>query len=1033
MSFFSSLWNVAGSTVTSLASVALLGYASKLLSDNTNNSSTGETPIVDAGVRLQLNPSTDNQIPILYGEAYFGGNITDAQLSTDYKTMTYCLTLAETTGEKISDSQQSAYTFKGVYFNNNRVVFKADGVTVDYTLDSAGNQDISMRDLVKVYFYKGLTGIQPEGKSGTTPAPSTVMPGWTAGTHPMTGLIYAIVQVTYSRDKGVSGLPDCAFHVKNSMSLPGDVLVDYMTNTRYGAGIAAAEIEGATFVALNSYATTGFTYTAIGGTTASGQIQINGLVDPATVVLDNMEELAKAASSWITYDIHTGQWAVIINKAGTSIASFNDGNIIGDIAISGTSLTQLNNVANIKYSNTDILDKTDFVKVSIPAGDLYQNEPQTTLERTLPFTTQQVVAMKIGLQELKQARVDKIITFSTDYSYLNLRAGDLVDVTSSVYGYTNKMFRIITVEETEDDNGSIVLNFTCLEYDAGVYEYDIQEYLVETDDGILGIGAIGKPDVPVVTKTEQANVPKIVISADVPSGVVDAIEYWLTFDVGVGNDSARTYIHIGTYSNTNGTSLTENETVSYTYSGLSQSNFFVKVRGVNSVATGPYSEPTGLIAYNPIVVADTVSNDPVVGLDNQLMSLGLLALLNNLDGIYKGIFGSGSLLDKIMDGIKEVTGVDLKTGGPGVPGADGADGAPGKDAEVCTLTFGAAQYPPDRKYLEDPETPYPNEVSMGPKDPNKVRLSGTIADYADPNGDYYFSIADGVVLSIGSGDIKLYKSDGTLVQTVSASSLVIDTTNGIVKIPFATRSNKTDYYILMDEGVIKGSNGCVSPAINTSQGWNFHTDTPSPRPVLLPPPPTTIPTGCPALKLVKVVVKKFENVVSPDNLKTDIETNIAVIWNQGISLKKTGTITIQSAGGVHQTIDLSKTFETDKVSEELVVAQGPILYVNPTVDFQRGTKYWMTITANALESSCKNGGNAAITDSTTITWTTDNGPTSQNILPVTNPNKSANEQGIGMKFDQPVLRGTGTINIKDSSGAVIRSIPATDPAVTVTN
>lgn len=1031
MSFFSTLFTGGGGIVSSLAKVALLGYASKLLSKNVDESSTGQAEVVDPGVRLQLNPSTENQIPVLYGDVFLGGNITDAQLSNGYKTMTYCLTLAEITGPKYSTSQNTSYTFKNVYLNNNRVVFKADGVTVDYTLDSGGNQDISMRDLIKVYVYGGQVGLEPTGYASTTPPPSTVMPGWTALTHPMSGLLYAIVQVNYNKSKNVSGLPDCVFNIESDMTLPGDVLVDYMTNTTYGAGINPADIEGGSFAELNTYCSTGFSYRTPAGTATSGPITIGGLVDTKTTCLTNMEELAKAGSAWISYDIHLGQWIVVTNKAGSPIATLSDDNIIGDISISGTSLTQLNNIANVKYQNSDILDKTDFVKITIPEEDLFQNEPRSSLELTLPFNNQQAVAMKLGLQLLKQARVDKIITFKTDFSYMNLRAGDIVGVTSTPYGYTNKPFRIITVEETEGDMGEIVLDFKALEYDSTVYDYDIQEYFIETDDGILGIGSIGKPDTPVVTKTEQANLPKIVITAEVPSGIVDVMEFWITFDTTNPNDANRTYVQIGSYSNNDGSSLTENQQVSYTYAGLSQSNFYIKVRGSNSVTSGPYSDPTGLIAYVPIVVADTVSDNPV-SIGGQLMSLGLLTLLNNLDGIYKGLFGSGSLLDKIMDGIKDVTGVDLKTGGPGVPGADGTDGAPGKDAGVCTLSFNKNnQYPPDRATLENPETPYPNNQKLGPNDPNTVRLSGTIADYADINGDYHFSFSDATVFSIGEGNVKLYKTNGTLVETIPAASLVIDSTNKIIKIPFATRTIKTDYYILMDQGVIKGANGCVSPEISSSSGWNFHTDSPSPRPPIIPPRPGQSPTGCPALTLTGVITKKFEDVVAQGNLKADIETNIILTWNQGIELSQVGTITILSSSGTHQAFDLSKTFANDKVSEELIVAQGNRLYVNPTVDFARGTTYWMTITANALKNTCGTGGNAAITDSTTITWTTDGGPTSTNVPPASGT--STKQSGLKMQFDQPVAKGSGTLNIKNSSGVVVKTISGTDPAVTVTN
>ena len=660
MDFFSTAWSyLTGKSIgASLVKTALLGYASRLLYKSTESASTGKEEIVDKGVRIQLDPSTDNRIPVLYGEAYFGGYITDVKLAADYKKITFCLTLAELTGNKLSTNAATVYSWQNVYLNGNRVVFKADGFTVDYTVDSSGNQDVSLRDLIKVYVYFNQTGVQPTGSSGTTPSPFTTMPGWTNGTHSMANLCYAIVEVTYNKDSGVNGLPDCVFRVTSSMTLPGDVLYDYMTNSRYGADIDSSEINTTSLTALNAFCTTGFSYTNLASATVTSTITINGLIDTGTEVLTNMQAMAEAGSSWLTYDIHTGRWETVINKAETSIASFTDSNIIGKIDISGTSLTQLNNVADVKYQNTDILDKTDFVKISIPNGDLYANEPMTAVQINLPFTNKQVVAAKIGLQQLKQSRVDKIIKFQADYSYILLGAGDVIDVTSSVYGFTSKLFRIITVTQSEGANGQILLDFTCLEYDSAVYTYNIQQYNVVTDDGILGIGSIGKPNAPTIVKTEIANVPKVVISAVVPSGIVDNMEYWITFDVGVGNDSARTYIQIGQSQNTDGTLLTENATVSYTYSGLGQGNFFVKVRGVNNVSNGPYSNPSGLIEYVPKVVADTISDTPV-SVGGQLMSLGLLTLLNNLDKIFTGTTTVGSLFDKIFSAFQTKTGVDL--------------------------------------------------------------------------------------------------------------------------------------------------------------------------------------------------------------------------------------------------------------------------------------------------------------------------------------------------------------------------------------
>jgi hypothetical protein len=1047
MDFFSGVWSWAtGSSFSAaLARTALVGYVAKLIAGNTDPS-TPETA-KDTGVRLQLDPSTENEIPVLYGEAYFGGNITDAVLSSDYKKMTYCLTLSEITGNRYSDGQPSSYTFNDVYFNNNRVVFKADGVTVDYTQDSIGNQDPSMRDLVKVYFY-AQTPLQPVGYSGTTPVSYTVMPGWTQTTHTMPGLIYAIVEVTYNKDKNVSGLPECIFHVTNSTSLAGDVLVDYMKSTVYGAGIPANEINSS-FTALNAYCSAGFTYTDANATVQSGIIDINGLVDPAQTVLDNMETMARAASSWLSYDIHSGQWNVVINKAGTSIASITDANILGDITISGTSLTQLSNAADVKYQNTNLLDNSDFVKINIPENELFQNEPTTTMQMDLPFTNKQIVAMKIGLQALKQARVDKVISFKTDYSYINLQAGDLIDITSSVYGFTNKVFRVITASEI-DDNDSIQCELKCLEYDATVYDYDITEYDVITDNGILSIGSIGKPNVPSVTKTEQANVPKIVINAVVPSGIVDAIEYWITFDTTVLNDAARTYVKIGTFSNTGGSLLAENSTASYTYSGLSQSDFLVKVRGINNVTAGPFSDPSGVIAYVPIVVADTISDSPV-SIGGQVMGLGLLTLLNNMDKLFSGDTSAGGVFDSVFKGFKNVTGIDLVGQAEGgtlvvagsglidgltdvdtstvapaagnLLGWDGVNWVPVDPANITTGGSGGTGGGGATPCFLTPSVYFPIDRTS-----YKGPLPQVSSDLAPITGDYYirFSGEFGAPLSKGTGNIKLFKSDGTLVQTVAASAVTID--NNIMKVSFNERAIGIDYYILMDAGVVT-YNGCLSPAITDSTTWNFHTGNPITTPPVTPPvsdppKPALLPPGCGVAPIINNYFTT-NGTSAPVHTKVHVQSNIVIEFNIPIVKSNSGTISIKKVGVVdtfHQTFNLAYSFSSNKTSTELVTAANTFLSINPTKDFDPGATYYITMTAGCVKDACGTQSNAAITSPDAIRWTIDAGPTAS-----ASPAPASKEVSLG--YDRPVVPGTGTIEIKDPSGTTIQTVQPTDPEV----
>jgi hypothetical protein len=247
MSFLDGLADFGKSAVGSIAQIAVLAFVSKQMASNTpaNNVPADTTTNIDDGVRLQIAPDASTKIPVLYGTAFFGGKITDAVMTADKKTMYYCLTLSERTGTKLSDGQASQYVFKDVYWNDQRIIFKADGITVDYTLDRQGTQDISLRDQVKIYCYAGNSSSPkiPENYTNASPPNAyAIMPNWALATHTMNELIFAVVRVDYSREKNVTGIGDLKFHISNSMFLPGDVMKDYMTNTRYGAGIAQAEI-----------------------------------------------------------------------------------------------------------------------------------------------------------------------------------------------------------------------------------------------------------------------------------------------------------------------------------------------------------------------------------------------------------------------------------------------------------------------------------------------------------------------------------------------------------------------------------------------------------------------------------------------------------------------------------------------------------------------------------------------------------------------------------------------------------------------
>jgi hypothetical protein len=199
--------------------------------------------------------------------------------------------------------------------------------------------------------------------------------------------------------------------------------------------------------------------------------EINGVIDTSRSVLDNLETLASAANSFFTLDSHTGKWCVVINRTGTSIASFDDSNILGPITLSGSGLTDFYNKVVVTYPSTELMDQRDTSVYEIAAGDRYDNEPDNTLEINYDIVNNPIQAEMLALTQLKQSRVDLVIKFQTDYSHINVKAGDLIDVTSEMYGFSSKLFRVINIEEEDGEDGAIRIGITGLEYDADVYDY----------------------------------------------------------------------------------------------------------------------------------------------------------------------------------------------------------------------------------------------------------------------------------------------------------------------------------------------------------------------------------------------------------------------------------------------------------------------------------------------------------------------------------------------------------------------------------
>ena len=118
---------------------------SKLIANRSGTNAAGTT---DSGARIQLQPATDNKLPVIYGSAFIAPIITDAKISMDQKTMWYVCTLSE-----VTDS--GTLSFGDIYYDSKLVTFDGTDHTkvISLTNNNQGTPQVDTKIAGNLYMY----------------------------------------------------------------------------------------------------------------------------------------------------------------------------------------------------------------------------------------------------------------------------------------------------------------------------------------------------------------------------------------------------------------------------------------------------------------------------------------------------------------------------------------------------------------------------------------------------------------------------------------------------------------------------------------------------------------------------------------------------------------------------------------------------------------------------------------------------------------------------------------------------------------
>jgi hypothetical protein len=562
----------------------------------------GDSP--NPGNRQQLPPATDNKIPVVYGEAYLGGIITDLSISSNNQELYYVIPICEVTNNGADNIQ-----FGDVYFGGKKCVFDP---VFEYKVtglldESTGQTQTNVNGKLEVYLYRN--GSNQPANSAQSAIQVMQTPGlvyqWD-GNKLMTNTAFAIVHLTYNNDAGITGIQQTKFQVFNSRFAPGDCFVDYLTNEVYGAAIPLSQIDSNSFQVLNSYCAGSFSYTdADGNPQTQARFRFDGVINTSRSIMDNLQDMASSCDCLIKYNEIFGQWGVITQSPTYTIAmALNDSNMVSAIQITPLDIAASYNVIECKFpdnSNQDAFNSSTFDLAQIDPSLLYPNEPVNKQSVSLQLVNNDVRAQYIATRMLKASREDLQVQVAINFQGIQLEAGDIVTITNANYGWVAKEFRAMKVTEDFESNGAITAKLILTEFTASIYDdTPINEFQPSPNTGIADPLVFGTVPAPVVTANNPTAINPFVTVTITSStqGIIQYAELWYS---AFPNPSTNQLIFGGTTAiQSNGSPYAPNTVMpAINLSQIPDGNYYFFSRMVNSLGTSQFSPASIPFGWKP--------------------------------------------------------------------------------------------------------------------------------------------------------------------------------------------------------------------------------------------------------------------------------------------------------------------------------------------------------------------------------------------------------------------------------------------------
>ena len=376
---------------------------------------------------------------VVYGQVKKSGTIVFMETTNDNEDLHVCVTLAGHEIQYVSE----------VYFGDQRV---------SGALSDGSEANTATTGTTPIYYEKAsLTahyGTEDQAADSNLVSRTSM-----TTSHRLRNIAYLYAFLKYDQDVYANGLPNIVATIlgkkvydprsettaySNNAAL---CIRDYISNSTYGLGASDAEIDDDSFIAAANICDENVALkepNEFGATVYEKRYTINGVVDTGKQPREILNDMLTACSGTIYYS--NGKWHLKVGSYITPTTTLTNDDLRGSIKIQtrNSGQDQFNAVKGIFVSPDNNWQPTDYPQVTSSTFETEDGGDRKYLDLTLPYTTSVSTAQRLAKQVLYRNREQIVVTLPCKLTAFQYEVGDTVQVTNERFGWTNKVFEVVS-------------------------------------------------------------------------------------------------------------------------------------------------------------------------------------------------------------------------------------------------------------------------------------------------------------------------------------------------------------------------------------------------------------------------------------------------------------------------------------------------------------------------------------------------------------------------------------------------------------